>query len=157
TRSPTSPRPGGSRWLSRTLWCTATSCPRPARRSRAPTDEFPAPRASDLGRPTPAETSMRTAILGMNVTQDGDIASPGDVIDWSAGDSGAHGGPSDELFRFWLEEEQASELTLYGRKLWETMSSYWPTGDQQPGAGPLEIEFARNWRDTPKVVFSSTL
>src|SRR5690554_8003274 len=37
------------------------------------------------------------------------------------------------------------------------MSSYWPTGDQQPGAGPLEIEFARNWRDTPKVVFSSTL
>jgi dihydrofolate reductase len=37
------------------------------------------------------------------------------------------------------------------------MSSYWPTGDQQPGATPPEIEFARNWRDTPKVVFSSTL
>ncbi|HLU59831.1 MAG TPA: dihydrofolate reductase family protein [Pseudonocardia sp.] len=100
---------------------------------------------------------MRRLIFGMNVTLDGYIAAPGDVIDWSAGDSGAHGGPSDELFRFWLEEEQASELTLYGRKLWETMSSYWPTGDQQPGAGPLEIEFARNWRDTPKVVFSSTL
>ena len=37
------------------------------------------------------------------------------------------------------------------------MSSYWPTGDQQPGATPAEIEFARNWRDTPKVVFSNTL
>jgi hypothetical protein len=24
-------------------------------------------------------------------------------------------------------------------------------------AGPTQIEFARNWRDTPKVVFSSTV
>ncbi len=37
------------------------------------------------------------------------------------------------------------------------MNSYWPTGDQRPDAGPAEIAFARNWRDTPKVVFSSTL
>jgi hypothetical protein len=35
------------------------------------------------------------------------------------------------------------------------MSSYWPAGDQQPDATPAQIEFARNWRDTPKVVFSS--
>ena len=46
---------------------------------------------------------------------------------------------------------------LYGRKLWEAMSSYWPTGDQQPNATPAKIEFARNWRDTPKVVFSSAM
>ena len=37
------------------------------------------------------------------------------------------------------------------------MSSHWPTADQQPGATPAEIDFARNWRDTPKVVFSSTI
>jgi hypothetical protein len=49
-----------------------------------------------------------------------------------------------ELFQWWLECEQASDLTLYGRKLWEAMSSYWPTGDQQPDATPAEIEFARN-------------
>ncbi|ABL79512.1 dihydrofolate reductase family protein [Nocardioides sp. JS614] len=47
-------------------------------------------------------------------------------------------------------------LALYGRKLWETMSSHWPTADQQPGATPAQIEFARRWRDMPKVVFSST-
>lgn len=46
---------------------------------------------------------------------------------------------------------------LYGRKLWEMMSSHWPTGDQQPHATQAEIEFARNWRDTPKVEFSSVL
>ena len=28
--------------------------------------------------------------------------------------------------------------------------------DQQPGATPAEIEFARRWRDMAKVVFSST-
>ncbi|MFZ4134621.1 dihydrofolate reductase family protein [Streptomyces koyangensis] len=93
---------------------------------------------------------MRKLIYGMNLSLDGYIAAPGDDIGWS-------GPPSDELFQWWLDQEQASGLTLYGRKLWETMSAYWPTGDQQPGATPAEIAFARNWRSTPKVVFSSTL
>ncbi|GAA2776091.1 dihydrofolate reductase family protein [Streptomyces showdoensis] len=93
---------------------------------------------------------MRKLIYGMNLTLDGYIAAPGDDIGWS-------GPPSEELFQWWLDYEQQSDLTLYGRKLWETMSAYWPTGDQQPGATPAEIRFARNWRDTPKVVFSSTL
>lgn len=93
---------------------------------------------------------MRKLIFGMNLTLDGYIAAPGDDIGWS-------GPPSEELFRWWLDQERASELTLYGRKLWETMSSFWPTADRQPGATPAEIAFARNWRDTPKVVFSSTL
>src|ERR1044071_1193596 len=93
---------------------------------------------------------MRKLMFGMNVTLDGYIAATGDDIGWS-------GPPSDELFQWWLDQERASGLTLYGRKLWETMSSYWPTGDQQPDATPAEIEFARNWRDTPKVVFSSTI
>ncbi|MFB9690539.1 dihydrofolate reductase family protein [Amycolatopsis plumensis] len=92
---------------------------------------------------------MRKLVYGMNLSLDGYIAAPGDDFGWSE--------PSDELFQWWLEQEQAIGLFLYGRKLWETMSSYWPTGDQQPGATPAEVEFARNWRDTPKVVFSSTV
>ncbi|NEY30749.1 dihydrofolate reductase [Streptomyces sp. PRKS01-65] len=91
---------------------------------------------------------MRKLIYGMNLTLDGYIAAPGDDIGWSM--------PSDELFQFWSDQLQATDLTLYGRKLWQTMSSYWPTGDQQPDATPAEIEFARRWRDMPKVVFSST-
>src|ERR687883_435394 len=93
---------------------------------------------------------MRKLIFGMNLTLDGYIAAPGDDIGWS-------GPPSDELFQWWLDQERASSLSLYGRKLWETMSSFWPTGDQRPNASPAEIEFARNWRDTPKVVFSSLI
>ncbi|OLF04719.1 deaminase [Actinophytocola xinjiangensis] len=92
----------------------------------------------------------RKLIFGMNATLDGYIAATGVDIGWS-------GPPSGELFGRWLDQELASELTLYGRRLWETMSAFWPTGDQQPGATPAEMEFARNWRDTPKVVFSSTV
>ena len=90
---------------------------------------------------------MRKLIYGMNLTVDGYIAAPGDDLGWSD--------PSEELFQWWLDQERAIGLLLYGRKLWEAMSSSWPTRDQQPGATPAQIEFARNWRDTPKVVFSS--
>ncbi|MEU2622117.1 dihydrofolate reductase family protein [Streptomyces sp. NPDC007157] len=93
---------------------------------------------------------MRKLIYGMNLTLDGYIAAPGDDIGWG-------GPPSDELFQFWSDQLQATDLSLYGRKLWQTMSSYWPTGDQQPGATTAEIEFARRWRDMSKVVFSSTI
>ncbi|MER6201029.1 dihydrofolate reductase family protein, partial [Streptomyces sp. NPDC001586] len=93
---------------------------------------------------------MRRLLYGMNLSLDGYIAAPGDDIGWG-------GPPSDELFQWWLDEERAISLFLYGRKLWETMSAYWPTGDQQPGATAAQIEFAPNWRDTPKVVFSSTV
>lgn len=56
---------------------------------------------------------MRKLIYGMNVTLDGYIAAAGDDIGWS-------GPPSDELFQWWLDQERASGLSLYGRKLWET-------------------------------------
>ncbi|WP_339130425.1 dihydrofolate reductase family protein [Streptomyces sp. f51] len=91
---------------------------------------------------------MRKLIYGMNLTLDGYIAAPGDDIGWSV--------PSDELFQFWSDQLRATDLSLYGRKLWQTMSSHWPTADQQPGVTSAEIEFARRWRDMAKVVFSST-
>jgi dihydrofolate reductase len=92
---------------------------------------------------------MRKLIYGMNLTLDGYISAPGDDLSWS--------GPSDELFQWWLDQELAIGTFLYGRKLWEMMSSYWPTGDERPGATAAQIAFARNWREKAKVVFSSTI
>ena len=91
---------------------------------------------------------MRKLTFAMNVSVDGYIAAPGNDLGWSV--------PSDELFQWWSDRVGATGLALYGRKLWETMSSHWPTADQLPGATPAEIEFAARWRDMPKVVFSST-
>ncbi len=92
---------------------------------------------------------MRKLVFGMNVTLDGYVAAPGDDLGWSVS--------SDEQFQWWSDRVGATDLALYGRRLWETMSSHWPTADQQPGATPAHIEFARRWRDMPKVVFSSTV
>ena len=91
---------------------------------------------------------MRKLTYAMNVSLDGYTAARGDDLGWSV--------PSDELFQWWSDRVGATGLALYGRKLWETMSSHWPTGDQQPGATPADIEFARRWRELPKVVFSSS-
>ena len=90
---------------------------------------------------------MRRLTFAMNVSLDGYIAAPGDDLGWSA--------PSDELFQWWSDRVGATGLSLYGRKLWETMSAHWPTADQQPGATPAAVEFANRWRAMPKVVFSS--
>jgi dihydrofolate reductase len=68
---------------------------------------------------------MRTLTFGMNLSLDGYIAAPGNDLGWSV--------PSEELFQWWSDPVGATGLALYGRKLWETMSSHWPTADQQPG------------------------
>jgi dihydrofolate reductase len=92
---------------------------------------------------------MRKLTFAMNVSLDGYTAGPGGDLGWSV--------PSDELFQFWSDRVAATGLALYGRKLWETMSSHWPTADEQPDATPAAVDFAGRWRDMPKVVFSSTI
>ncbi|HST40667.1 MAG TPA: dihydrofolate reductase family protein [Conexibacter sp.] len=92
---------------------------------------------------------MRKLTYGMNMSLDGYIAAPGADLGWTV--------PCDELFQWWSDRVGAAGLALYGRKLWEGMSSHWPTADQQPGATPAEIEYARRWQAMPKVVFSSTI
>nr|WP_062339337.1 dihydrofolate reductase family protein [Herbidospora sakaeratensis] len=99
---------------------------------------------------------MRKLTFAMNTTLDGYIAAPGGDLGWSAGE-GPDSSPGAELFRFWSDRVGATGLSLYGRKLWEAMVPHWPTADQRPGATPAEIEYARRWRDMPKVLFSSTI
>ena len=92
---------------------------------------------------------MRELSYSMNVSLDGYIAAHNDDIGWSV--------PGVELHQWFNDRAREIGVSLYGRKLWEVMSAYWPTADQQPDATPVEVEFARIWQKTPKVVFSSTL
>ena len=92
---------------------------------------------------------MRKLAFAMNVSADGYVAAPGDDLGWSV--------PSDEVFQFWSDRVAATGLALYGRRLWDDMSSHWPTAAQQPGATPAEVEYAQRWKAMPKVVFSSTV
>jgi dihydrofolate reductase len=101
----------------------------------------------------PDNGAMRTLTFGMNVSLDGYIAAQtgpaGGEIDWSV--------PSEELHQWWSDRVAQTEVSLYGRRLWETMNPYWLTADQHPDASVAEVEFAQRWRDMHKVVFSSTL
>ena len=92
---------------------------------------------------------MRKLIYAMNVTLDGYIAASGDDIGWSV--------PNAELHQWFNDRAREIGVSLYGRKLWELMSAHWPTADQQPDTTPVEVDFARVWQETPKVVFSTTL
>src|SRR5260370_2916172 len=84
----------------------------------------------------------------MGVSLDGFIAGPGGNIDWSA--------PDEELHRVHNQRAREPGAHLCGRRLYETML-YWETADQNPAASDYELEFARIWKDTPKIVFSTTL
>jgi dihydrofolate reductase len=64
--------------------------------------------------------------------------------------------PDDELFRFHTEQVRELGGHLLGRRLYEEMV-YWETAEEQPSLPEPEREFARIWKELPKVVFSSTL
>ena len=91
---------------------------------------------------------MRKLIYSMTVSLDGYIASPDGAIDWSA--------PDEEVHRFHNQQTREISAHLCGRRLYETMV-YWETAEENPSATDYEIEFARIWKELPKIVFSETL
>jgi dihydrofolate reductase len=91
---------------------------------------------------------MRKLIYSMAVSLDGYIAGPDGEIDWSA--------PDEELHRFHNQQTRELGAHLCGRRLYEVMV-YWETADEKPSAPDHELEFARIWKNVPKIVFSKTL
>jgi dihydrofolate reductase len=92
---------------------------------------------------------VRKLIYSFGVSLDGFIAGPGGDISWSV--------PDEELHRFHNEQVRELGAHLLGRGLYEVMR-YWETAEEEnPSAPEHELEFARIWKDTPKIVFSTTL
>jgi len=92
---------------------------------------------------------MRKIILMMSVSVDGFIEGPNRELDWHMVD--------DELHSHFNEQLIGMGAFLNGRVTYELMARFWPTADTNPSStGPM-VEFARIWRDMPKVVFSRTL
>jgi dihydrofolate reductase len=91
---------------------------------------------------------MRKLIYSMGVSLDGFITDPEGKIDWTA--------PDEELHRFHNQHVRETGAHLLGRRLYEEMT-YWETADAGPSAPEHEREFARIWKELPKIVFSKTL
>jgi dihydrofolate reductase len=92
---------------------------------------------------------MGKLIYSMSVSLDGFVETPSRSLDWVRVD--------EELHSLFNDEARAMSAFLYGRRMYELMVDYWPTAEADPSATPAMIEFARIWKNKPKVVFSRTL
>lgn len=92
---------------------------------------------------------MGKLIFLMNVSLDGYIEAPDGSLDWATTD--------DELHSWFNERLRSTEVSVYGRRLFELMNGYWPTVESDPAAtGPM-LEFGRIWNAKPKVVVSRSM
>ena len=91
---------------------------------------------------------MGKVIYSMGVSLDGYISGPGGEIAVV---------PDEELHRFHNEQARGAGVQVYGRRLYELMRAWETYAEENPSAPEHELEFARIWKATPKVVFSRTL
>lgn len=92
---------------------------------------------------------MGKLIYLMNVSLDGYVETPEHSLDWAV--------PDEELHTWFNDRERETDVSIYGRRLYELMAAFWPTAASDPTATDYMLDFARIWNDKPKVVFSSTL
>jgi dihydrofolate reductase len=92
---------------------------------------------------------VRRIVLMISVSLDGFFEGPGGNLDWHLVD--------DEVHTEFNAVLGAMSAFLDGRVTYELMAEFWPTADRDPESTPPMVEFARIWRDMPKVVFSRTL
>jgi dihydrofolate reductase len=88
-------------------------------------------------------------IYSLNVSLDGFIETPDHSLDWANVD--------EELHRWFNEQARTLDASLYGRRMYEVMAAYWPTGEDDPAANDVTREFSAIWKPMPKIVFSSSL
>ena len=83
---------------------------------------------------------MGKVVYMMNVSLDGYVETPD--RSWTGRSS------TTSCTRGSTNESVESEVDVYGRRLWEVMAAYWPTGESNPAStGPIR-EFARIWNAT---------
>ena len=85
----------------------------------------------------------------LNVSLDGFIETPDHTLDWTVID--------DELHSWFNERTRECAASIYGRRMYDVMTAYWPTAASDPAATPVMLDYGEIWRAMPKVVFSRTL
>jgi dihydrofolate reductase len=92
---------------------------------------------------------MGKVIYSMNVSLDGFVNTAERSLDWVQ---------MDEELHFWFNEHaREASAFVYGRRLYQVMTGYWPTAGSDPAASPAMLDFAGIWNPKPKIVFSNTL
>jgi dihydrofolate reductase len=92
---------------------------------------------------------MRKLIYSMFVSLDGFIESKEHSLDWHLID--------EELHQYVNDQMADVDMFLYGRRMYELMAEFWPTADADASHPGFIKQFARIWKEMPKLVFSRTL
>ncbi|MCR6688790.1 dihydrofolate reductase family protein [Cellulomonas sp.] len=91
---------------------------------------------------------MGKLVYAANVSLDGYLEDESGAFDWSVPDEAVHA--------FWNEHERGIGTSLYGRRMYQTMR-VWEDDDWLADEPAVVREYAQIWRDTDKVVYSTTL
>jgi dihydrofolate reductase len=91
---------------------------------------------------------VRKVIYLMNLSLDGFVEGPDGKFGWSE--------PDEEVHRFHNQQAREMGAFLYGRRMYETMAG-WQTMDEKVSLPDYVLEFARIWKEKPKIVFSTKL
>jgi dihydrofolate reductase len=92
---------------------------------------------------------MRKIIYSMSVSLDGFVETTNRGMDWVIVD--------EELHTAFNDQAREMGTFMYGRRMYELMTAFWPTPEAAGSDLPYIVEFARIWKDMPKIVFSTTL
>jgi dihydrofolate reductase len=91
---------------------------------------------------------MGKLIYAANISLDGFLEDGTGAFDWSV--------PDEDVHAFWNEHERHIGTALYGRRMYETMR-IWESDEWVSGQPAVAREYADIWRDTDKIVYSTTL
>ena len=91
---------------------------------------------------------MAKLIYAPITSLDGYIEDAEGNFDWSA--------PDEEVHAFINERQRAIGSYLMGRRMYAVMQA-WETMHEQPDVNAIMLDFAAQWRDADKVVYSTTL
>lgn len=84
---------------------------------------------------------MLTSLDGYVAARDGELVLPP---------------PAADLHRYFNVQMRSATAVLHGRRMYEVMR-HWDAHGDEAGAPEASRDFARAWRDTPKLVVSKTL
>ncbi len=92
---------------------------------------------------------MRKLIYSILTSLDLHVEGRDGRFDWAT--------PDAELHKHFNASAATMTTHLYGRRMWEMLSAYWPTAGSDPAATPEAREFARFWNAGEHIVFSRSL
>ncbi len=91
---------------------------------------------------------MGKLIYAANVSLDSFLEDETGSFDWFV--------PDEDVHAFWNEHERHIGMSLYGRRMYQTMR-VWESDDWLTNEPPVVREYAAIWRDSDKVVYSTSL